>query len=173
MNCWFIPGIQRATRSHILCQLPWSLAWEEKTSLLWFHQEKLCCISGDVWHSYQSTFGKLVRVCAAIWSQGRLQNFQLSRRGAGTGQTHSTRLFGSEWTLLCQVCTKNYQTILMHLSFCLSSCRSSSLVPDGSSRSCSSDLWHRISQIHQITSWLFWNQTFFPTCLFCLSNLFQ
>lgn len=45
--------------------------------------------------------------------------------------------------------TKN-QTSLMHLSLCLSSSRNSSLVPDGSSRSCSSDLWHRICQIIQI-----------------------
>lgn len=25
-----------------------SLVWKEKTSSLWFHKEKLCCISGDV-----------------------------------------------------------------------------------------------------------------------------
>lgn len=151
ISFWFIPWMQRATHSHILCQLPWSLAWKEKISLLWFHEEKFCCTSGDVWHSYQSAFGKIMRVCAGIWSQGRLQNFQLSRRGGGTWQTHSTRLVGSLNGLCCvKFAHKSNRQVWPIFFFCLSNSRNSSLVPDGSSRSCSSDLWHGICQTNQI-----------------------
>lgn len=76
------------TCQNILCHLPGSLPWKENTSLLWFHKEKLHCVSGD-----HSAFGKLTRVCTGVWGQVRQQNLQSPRKGAGVWQLYGTRLF--------------------------------------------------------------------------------